>query len=145
MREVRSSLLGTAANAWVQAPHFVRLRITSPSQQKKKKNHWELRKQLFATIISQLTNLRQGAGFASHGGNTCSICTQSLCEWVLKIERAVTPEPNWRAFATAYRRCSEQRCDCKRPMWPIYFKRKLPEWEGRVKTAEASIPAWPFK
>jgi len=104
----------------------------------------ESRRKLFATIISQLADLRQGGLSASYSGTTCSICTRSLCGWILTIERAVTYEPSWRAFMGAYGQCPEPRCGCRKLKWSGQFKKELVEWERKVKTAESSMPAWPF-
>jgi hypothetical protein len=84
------------------------------------------------------------AGVRDNERKTCVGCTATRASWILRMERAVREEPNWRAFVAAYDRNAGKCSLCETSSWADYHRGLLQTWEPRAAKTQRELPAWPF-
>jgi hypothetical protein len=84
------------------------------------------------------------AGGRDNERKTCVGCTATRASWILRTERAVREEPNWRALVAAYDRNVGKCSHCETSSWADYHRGLLQTWESRTAKTQRELPAWPL-
>jgi hypothetical protein len=83
-------------------------------------------------------------GVRDNERKTCIGCTATRASWILRMERAVREEPNWRAFIAAYDRNAGKCSLCETSSWADYHRGLLQTWESKAAKTQRELPVWPF-